>query len=118
MVTRASAVDDRTIPQISTLSPEAQAEDIVEGLKGKLSHRECAIRLGVSAVKAQEFARQLAQPLSEAQMTRLVKSIRKHEQIYKLVLGARQVKAGARLERVAKDLGVSNRTLYRYLETV
>lgn len=117
MVTRASTIHDTTIPQIQALSPEAAAVDIIEGLQfGKLSSREAAVRLGVSEVKAREYTKQLKANITDKARERLVNSIRKEERIYKLVVGARRVRAGERIEAVAAELGTTPRTMYRYLE--
>ena len=118
MVTRASTIDERALPQIQSLSPEAKAVDIIDGLRyGTLSSREAAVRLGVTEVKAREYTKLLKEDVTPKAKERLENSIRKEERIYKLKLGAARVMKGERIDRVALELDTTTRTLYRYQET-
>lgn len=109
-------------PQSAAAQAGAQdtSIDIVEGLRySTLPHREAAIRLGCSEPRAKEFALKLRQDITPKARERLEASIRKQEHIVKLKAGAYRVVHGKeRIEHVAKELGTSNRNLYRYMDSV
>lgn len=112
----------RTVPAASTATDKVKANaqaqaanDIVTILRdGTIAYREAAVLLGCTAVQAEEHAKQLRTLTSAYSINRLEKSLRKQAQQVRLLEGAKRVKAGEHIDAVARELGTTTRTLYRY----
>lgn len=108
-----------TATQTTKASAQAARVDLIAGMRdGTLSYREAAVLIGCTQVQAQYHAEQLRTLTSEYSLNRLEKSLRKQAQMTALLGAARRVKEGSHIDAVAKEMGVSVRTLYRYVEQV
>lgn len=93
--------------------------DIIQAIRDShISHREAASVLGVSEIAVRDWAKKLKTATTPKQLAVVEASIRKQDRIAHTKRAAESVKAGADINIVAKRIGVSARTLYRYVEAL